>query len=324
MEFQPFRAFPSPGAVAPLDAHKPSCRSVSPRAAMHTGNPECVTATPRPLMRRDDALRDALHRPVTGNRRSLPRRPRLQGFTPRGESVAHREPGRLAGARCSPGFQTSDGRSSSCPRYGASAAAAPRGLAWRARPGGPRAIGSVAPCDVSLGSRSPIDPKAGEQLAPCEVPRSPHEPTDPKAGSSIAPSGVPCGSRCRPTRRPVVQSYRARPAWHTQRIQPGGRSPDGAQRGFAWCRSRPTRGSDTWSCRAKLRLARPTRATRRSSARPRRAASRRGGTETGWLHFRSRSPRPSRRSTSSASSSVRVGRSPGSWFRLRARTTSPQ
>jgi hypothetical protein len=324
MEFQPFRAFPSPGAVAPLDAQMPSCRSVSRRAALHSGKPDCVTATPRPLMRRDDALRDALHRPVTGNRRSLPRRPRLQGFTPRGESVAHREPGRLAGARCSPGFQTSDGRSSSCPRYGASAAAAPRGLAWRARPGGPRAIGSVAPCDVSLGSRSPIDPKAGEQLAPCEVPRSPHEPTDPKAGSSIAPSGVPCGSRCRPTRRPVVQSYRARPAWHTQRIQPGGRSPDGAQRGFAWCRSRPTRGSDTWSCRAKLRLARPTRATRRSSARPRRAASRRGGTETGWLHFRSRSPRPSRRSTSSASSSVRVGRSPGSWFRLRARTTSPQ
>jgi hypothetical protein len=72
----PFRAFPSPGAFAPLGAALPSCRS-PPRG--HLG-PRSSVVTARP------GLRAAL--PVHAGRARPFGEVRLQGFAPRDESVA--------------------------------------------------------------------------------------------------------------------------------------------------------------------------------------------------------------------------------------------
>lgn len=227
-------------------------------------------------------------------------------------------------ARCSPGFlPPTDGR----PRLRA-AARAPRQLLKVSRGtsemNDPKVIDPAELNDVPRGSSSPVDPEVTE-LAGCTV-RSPARPCPPG----------------RPEGQPTVEAVRC-PVWQ-QAWRPGGRRAETAERDPRGTRSAtdpkagglmvpsevprgvtvpPTRGPKDWSYRTKLRVARPSRTTRGSLVRPRLAVSRRGRTETGWLHFRSRSQRPSRRSTSSASSSVRVVRCPGLWVRLGGRTTSP-
>jgi len=77
----PYRAFPSPGAVAPLGADVPSCRSTvrpgpeGPRPTEATSSCRSGRFMKRPGARRRD-----------GSEVSHARR--LQGFAPRGESVA--------------------------------------------------------------------------------------------------------------------------------------------------------------------------------------------------------------------------------------------
>jgi hypothetical protein len=104
MEFQPFRAFPSPGAVAPLGVRCPP--AVGRLRMPH--EPAGPTATPCPTTRHDNPTRESNRRPFTAI--SQPTKPaRLQGLAPRDESVA--PPRRLGRrrARCSPGLRTWSG-----------------------------------------------------------------------------------------------------------------------------------------------------------------------------------------------------------------------
>jgi hypothetical protein len=101
----PFRAFPSSGAVAPLDAPLPSCRSPASNRRTASRRKRRGTAadragvTPRP--------REISSRPSAAHSSVVVSRVRLQGLAPRSESVA--SPRRLGQrrARCSPGVLTS-------------------------------------------------------------------------------------------------------------------------------------------------------------------------------------------------------------------------
>jgi hypothetical protein len=97
---QPFRAFPSSGAVAPLDALMPSCRSPTRRSERSKERLESLGGG-------HAARREVTRTPRLVRSRPFPRparQVRLQGVAPRDESVANLWRLGLGLARCSPGF----------------------------------------------------------------------------------------------------------------------------------------------------------------------------------------------------------------------------
>lgn len=256
-----------------------------PACRLRSGKPETTAAASRPSHAAQRSASRHAPKPGRGHRRSVPVRPWLQGLAPRGESVALRRSSRPAGARCSPGFQPStDVR----PRLRA-AVQAPRHI-----------LGS------SRGTPGWCGPKVAGSAAPWSLPRWQREGGRPEGRSPGRCRGTGTAWRVQPD-RPEGRQTRTRRARMGRRgrvDRPESRRTEHAVPSHAWVGR--------------------SRTTRRSYSRPRRAESHRGRTETGWLHFREHSRRPSKRSTSSASSSVRVRRSPGSWFRLGGRAASPQ
>jgi hypothetical protein len=209
MEFLPFRAFPSPGAVPPLGGHMPSCRWPDRRGRWTPG------ANPwRPRQHRSRSRgasqQFATHCATRSRPATVPAdRGRLQGVAPRSESVASPpavrpggEPDALMGF-CHRRTTTAS------PRRGASAAAPPEnphpasGGRWSRRTAGPVAPGEPG----AVGPEEPRVPSRPASRGRWPEGRRSRLPDEPGA---VGPEGPRAPSRLthpeRPARRPPAPS----------------------------------------------------------------------------------------------------------------------
>jgi hypothetical protein len=206
--------------------------------------------------------------PGHGHWRSLPERPRLQGFTPRNESVARRESGRLTASPMLSWVSTSDGQSILASalrreRRGSSSGsrmAAPRGRTRRTSNRSRRATSRSAEAARPT-RRSPSCPhRAGSRANQMTHQTRRSGGCQRRAVSHMTGGGRPEGRRTGPAERDPRSTHEA--------AGPGAGCltvPCEVPYGVA---AQPTRRSMVCSFRTEPCVARPSRATRRSLVRP--------------------------------------------------------